>query len=96
MTTAATQRVLTVMQGVPDEYENELVSMVVDFKLKIKEPEKTDKSSHDADNGYTVPSVEKRQKALARLMKHKGSVHLPEDRDAAKEEYLRSKYESFN
>ena len=33
MTAAATQRVLTVMQGVPDEYENELVSMVVDFKL---------------------------------------------------------------
>lgn len=50
----------------------------------------------DKDNGYKIPSVEQRKKALAALMKFKGSIDLPEDRDAAKEEYLRSKYESLN
>ena len=57
------------------------------------EPERL---NHGGNDDFVVPSVEKRQKALARLMKHKGSVHLPEDRDAAKEEYLRSKYESLD
>ena len=59
------------------------------------EPEESKKSSLDDDDIYTIPSVEQRKKALEGLMEFCGSIEPPEDFEADKEEYLRSKYESL-
>ena len=70
----------------------EKVFAVRDFVVTITK----ERAQKPPEYEYAPKSVEEKQKAYEGLMEFCGSVELPEDRDAAKEEYLRSKYESLN
>ena len=89
---AERQQAINIVNNEMQTLPMEKVFAIRDFVITMTK-EKAQKTSKYE---YAPKSVEEKQKAFEGLMEFCGSVELPEDRDADKEEYLRSKYEGLN
>ena len=96
MTAAATQRLINAAKDVPEEYEDQVVSMVLSFTMKVQNPsERTTRISdgrYESPNGinaYEIQSnsdIDKPAKNEVRIGVAKGKFKAPDDFDMNNEE----------
>ena len=97
--TAAQERLVAMMPQIPrlaPRLTDDTAQTIVDLLISVQNPIEPEQLVRNKIKKYPRKSVAEKQKALEGLMKHCGSVHYTEDLENAKDEYLRSKYGSFD